>query len=72
MNTAVSNSVSHCPVPEFDVAVLGRSFAVQRVAVRLRTEVGLSVHEVGAATLARYDDIDALKRFADAVTDLLR
>lgn len=58
MNTAVSNSVTSCPVPEFDVAVLGRSFAAQRVAARLRTEVGLSVHEIDDVTAARYDDID--------------
>lgn len=58
MNTAVSPFVASRPVPEFDAIVLGGSFTAQRVASRLRTEVGLSVHEVDTATVARYDDID--------------
>ncbi|MBS9374827.1 hypothetical protein [Rhodococcus sp. B50] len=58
MITSASNSVSPHPVPEFDVVVLGRSFASQRSAGRLRNELRLSIHEIGNATLARYDDID--------------
>ncbi|UYP18800.1 hypothetical protein OED52_19560 [Rhodococcus sp. Z13] len=58
MTTSAANSVHRPLVPEFDAVVLGRSFASQRVASRLRDELRLSVHEIAAATLARYDDID--------------
>ncbi|WP_026002982.1 hypothetical protein [Rhodococcus sp. R1101] len=58
MTTTASNSVSHRPVPEFDAVILGRSFASQRVAARLRDELRLSIHEIGTASLVRYDDID--------------
>lgn len=58
MTTTASNSVSHPPAPEFDAVILGRSFASQRVAARLRGELRLAVHEIGTAELVRYDDID--------------
>lgn len=55
---AASASVAPLPVPEFDVVVLGRSFASVRAASRLRDELRLAVHEETAATSARYDDIE--------------
>jgi len=58
MTTPAWNSVTPAPVPEFDAVVLGRSFASQRAATRLRDEVRLSVHEIDNATSARYDDVD--------------
>lgn len=58
MTASAWNSVTPAPVPEFDAVVLGRSFASQRAATRLRDEVRLSVHEIDIATSARYDDID--------------
>ncbi|WP_420748968.1 hypothetical protein [Rhodococcus sp. O3] len=45
-------------IPEFDVAVVGRSFASLRAAVRLRNELHLSVLEIDTATSASYDEID--------------
>jgi hypothetical protein len=56
--SAASNSVAPAPIPEFDAVILGRSFASQRAAVRLRDDLHLSVRELVNATAATYDDIN--------------
>ncbi|MEE2032792.1 hypothetical protein [Rhodococcus chondri] len=53
-----SNSGAPAPVPEFDVVVLGRSFASRRSATRLHDELRLAVHEAATVDSAHYDDID--------------
>lgn len=45
-------------IPEFDVAVVGRSFASLRAAERLRRELRLSVTESPDAQAARYDEVN--------------
>jgi hypothetical protein len=45
-------------IPEFDVAVVGRSFASLRTAERLRHELRLSVTESPDAQAARYDEVN--------------
>lgn len=61
MTIAASNSAAPAPIPEFDVAVLGRSFASRRSVIRLRDELHLSVLDVPggrSGIRARYDEID--------------
>lgn len=57
MFLAQPNSGPPC-IPEFDVAVVGRSFASLRTAERLRRELRLQVVEAPDATTVRYDDVN--------------